>query len=327
MWALGVRSMRRRTRSGRDGLSLALGWHIWQGPSAGPDNCREIAPKAAQFFGNLPGQRDKRGVTVGRAELDSDRAERLAPDIVAHWTNLVHRCAPIVPRGRRPCAYGPWEGVLAEVSRRPPFVGAPAPGPLSLATRLMWSYGDLARPGWPPARSDFIAAALVFLEADVMLFGSGYTKRHLITRLRQPPLTPAHIARCDASLRRAVVEGTGLEEHRAYRKLAARMVCEGALPDLSDWLEAQAKGALLTWDRAGGEMIKALHGAQLTRQDRARLHQISFCAGARWGVVYPAMDCVMPARQTRGTLQGKRSFSAYLMLETIKARQKSQPAG
>ena len=88
---------------------------------------------------------------------------------------------------------------------------------------------DVAQPGWPGPRPDLIAFALAFLEADVMLFRSGYVKRHLIKRLQQSPLTSDDITRIDALLRRAVTRGSSLEEFKGYRILAAHLVVNGAL--------------------------------------------------------------------------------------------------
>lgn len=253
--------------------------------------------------------------------LFEDRETQLAPERVAAWADVVRRAAVGGAVGRRPCAYGPWSTAVSQMRDVPRVLVTQDADASALPDRLIWFYATLAQPGWACARRDFIEAALVFLEADVMLFRSGYAKRHLIRRLAQSPLSAEDIVRIEGLLKRAVLQGTGLEEHRAYRKLAARLVCEGRLPGLCDWLEGQARGAILTWDRATGAVVADLLSAQLSPQDRARLETTSFRLGAKWGLPYPSLDRLVPARHALRDAEAKRRFSAYLMVKAIRARQ------
>ena len=150
---------------------------------------------------------------------------------------------------------------------------------------------DIAQPGWPEPRSALIDFALTFLEADVMLFRSGYAKRHLARRLGQAPLTAADVARIEAVLRRATAGGAGLEEFRAYADLAARLVAEARLPGFEDWLVGRAEGAILTADRCDGRESR----------DIRRLAPLSEADLAGWqrlggpGVVWPGLDRLVDA--------------------------------
>lgn len=173
------------------------------------------------------------------------RASRLSPEAVARWTALVKAVARIVPPAKRPCSHDRWERALQDFARTPPFIGALDDRSRAAASDLSAFVADVAQPGWPDPRPDLIEFALTCLEADVMLFGSGYKKRHLIRRLQQSPLTGDQLARVDRLIRRAVTEGTGREENRAYRKQAAHLMWRGEVPGLYLWLEETAKGALI----------------------------------------------------------------------------------
>lgn len=101
---------------------------------------------------------------------------------------------------------------------------------------LMWVTEAVMRPSWPPQHRHLIDFALTFIEADVILFRSGYAKRHLAKRLQQVDLTDNDVARLSGVFQTRVNEGVGLEEFRAYAKLAAHLVCAGRLPGFEECL-------------------------------------------------------------------------------------------
>lgn len=169
-------------------------------------------------FGDISGQLRKRQEEA-RARLVADapdRALRLAPDIVERWTDVFREAADEIVPGERPCDYEPWRKAIAEVGPRHGL----EPDTF-ISSRALTFIADVAMPAWPEPRRDLIEFALVVLEGDVMLFRTGYAKRHLIKRLQQAPLTQTDIARLDVMLQRAVTRGTGFEEYRAWCKLAA----------------------------------------------------------------------------------------------------------
>lgn len=76
-----------------------------------------------------------------------ERAARLAPEVIDHWTRLIRRAVPHVGVGSRPCEYAPWVGALREARRVPSFVG---PQPLTHHQGypdLMAIAEDIAQPG------------------------------------------------------------------------------------------------------------------------------------------------------------------------------------
>jgi hypothetical protein len=189
-----------------------------------------------------------------------------------------------------------------------------------MSVALMGIAQDVAQPGWPEARSDLIEFALAFLEADVMLFRSGYTKRHLIKRLQQSPLSDAEISRVDVLLRRAVLQGTGLEEARAFRRLAARLCVQGYLPDLAEWLREQSHGAIVTFGRLGYRILEGF-----SEQDQVRLISRTGNWRPEWGVVYPLMNEVVPAGELLKEPDQQTKSTAFYMLDTIQNRVASEP--
>lgn len=171
-----------------------------------------------------------------KEQSDADIPRRL--DVFASgapegWTELVRRAQDHIKRmmlldpAERRCDYTPWQRALAAVGAH--------------HIDLM-SFADTAgRPPWPYDRQHLIEFALTFLEADLMLFRSGYTKRHLLDRLRQSDLTIGQIDRVVAILKRAVLEGSGLEEFRACCRTAAAL----NPPGLAVWLRSIASAAKL----------------------------------------------------------------------------------
>lgn len=176
----------------------------------------------------------------------------LNPDAAAYWISVLDRAEPVARAAdrKRPCDYAPWEAALnriAEVDKDWPNFGYPIrdPGPVD----LMHFAADAACPGWPEDHAHLVEFALRFLEADVMLFRSGYTKRHLLRRLRQARWNKAQTERAEALVRGAVQNGTGLEEHREFYRLTPRVITD----ELRDWLKDQADRAFLTLNDLDGE--------------------------------------------------------------------------
>lgn len=253
------------------------------------------------------------------------REQRLNPKDLAYWTKAVATVAPKITPGKRPCCTYQWVGVLHEYSREPPFIGKPPKYPTDLASRLMAFAEDVAQPAWQFPRSELIEFALVFLEADVMLFRSGYTKRHLIKRLQQSPLTEDHINRLERLLRRSITKGTGLEEFRAFRSLAGHLVVKGELGDFVNWVEETAQGAILTLDRADGPTTALmLEHFREGDPDTKLWSRVSFFGPAKWGLPYPKMSPAVRAGSRVKETHQQVKYSAYLMLSAILRRQSSE---
>ncbi|MBJ3763725.1 hypothetical protein ILP92_13290 [Maribius pontilimi] len=253
------------------------------------------------------------------------RAARLAPRKVTDFTKLVEHVGRTVKSEGRPCSYLPWKSALKEYSRVPPYTGKLPDDWHWLPSDLMNFAADIAQPGWPEPRADLIEFAITFLEADVMLFRSGYVKRHLIRRLQQSELSGDQVSRIDSILRRAVVQGAGMEEFRAFRKIAAHLCLLGHLPDLRQWLEEKSRGAILTIDRADGELFAKIMGsAELSEPDLNRALAVNFFGPSKWGVVYPEMRKVVRAGKLVKEPSQQIKHNAYLMLEAIRRREAAQ---
>lgn len=257
-----------------------------------------------------------------RAENEADAAARvlrLQADTIETWRQIMSLARPMIRSSRRPCDYHPWSNVLKELCEKPRFVGKLPPDMPYPDMALQHLAEDIAQPGWPEPRRDLIEFALTYLEADVMLFRSGYAKRHLIKRLQQSPLTDGDVSRIRVLLERAVTDGTGLEEARAYRKLAAHLVVADRLPGFDEWLAERAEGAILTWDRAAGPMwLDILASPNLTEKDISRLQKVNWFGPSDWGIVYPALREVVKAGKRLTEPGQHRARTAYYMLMAIK---------
>lgn len=163
-----------------------------------------------------------------RSDPDARRTWLLSQQSqAANWTSTLRRAGNIARaiRSERPCNYGPWQNGFRQI------------GTDWMDLSIFAS--NTCLPPWPNDCPSLVEFALTFLEEDPMLFRSGYTKRHFAKRLGQYPLNAVQIARIDTVFRRAVIEGAGLEEFRAYCKLAAKLRPDG----LEDWLIVKAAGA------------------------------------------------------------------------------------
>jgi hypothetical protein len=190
-----------------------------------------------------------------KERLDADmprRLEAFASGKPEAWTEIIRRAREDIekrglrdPSARR-CDYSPWTKALAAI-------GAEAIGLIGIAD-------DIGRPPWPEDRQNLIEFVLTYLEADPMLHRSGYTKRHLLDRLRQSKLSDAQTDRLVAVLQRAVQRGIGQEEFRACCRIAAALNPRG----LAEWLRPLASEAKLgRWNHLTGadqRMLPAGYG-------------------------------------------------------------------
>ena len=204
-------------------------------------------------FGDISGQLRKwqEEACLAREADAPDRELRLIPELVRSWTDVLREAAEIVEPGVRPCDYRPWVAAIGEAGQRHGLAAhqADLAPKTSFASRFRNFMEDVSLPAWPEPRRDLIEFALALLEADVMLFRSGYAKKNLIQRLKQSPLTDGDIIRIERMLRRAVIGGTGLEEYRAWCNLAAHLVAAGHAKDRA--LHARS-GQLTRLERADG---------------------------------------------------------------------------
>lgn len=271
------------------------------------------------IFGDISGQLRKwQEEARTRREADApDRALRLYPEIVESWTGVIREAADEIVPGESPCDYEPWRKAIGEVGPRHGF----APDTF-ISSRALTFISDVSMPAWPEPRRDLVEFALVVLEADVMLFRTGYAKRHLIKRLQQAPLTKTDIARLDVMLRRAVTRGTGLEEYRAWCKLAAYLVDEGYLGDLPAWLYPQAKGAFLNYSMADGRLAEQFNNSGLSDAEMRKLIGGIFRASSH-AVSWPNFSEITRVNGHFDTQEQRVKRNAWRMLDHIMRRVRS----
>ena len=291
--------------------------------TARPKTDRLYLLQASMVLGDISAQLRKwQDEARRRREADAPaRALRLAPEVVAHWQKQLEKAIPLVQPGRTPCDYIPWVTALSKAR------GAVPPKGLEDDPYAHWNYNndfksfveDIALPAWPDPRRDLMDFALLFLESDVMLFRSGYAKRHMIKRLQQAPLTQIDIARLDKMLRRSVLEGTGVEEYRAWCKLAACLVAKGHLGDLPAWLFPQAKGAFLNFSMADGRLAQQFWKADLSDADMMKLVGGVWRA-SRYAVSWPNFRTVIDTGGAIDSEEQRTKRNAWRMLDHIMRR-------
>jgi hypothetical protein len=216
-----------------------------------------------------------------RKAHEADRPRRLAvltSEAAGGWISVIDQALPLVEREtfRRPCDYQPWRAALQQLKApdqpeeiySPRFADADS-GLINFST-------DASKPGWPEAHRHLVDFALRYLEADVMFFRSGYTKRHLLRRLRQARLDQQQKARAVALIKRAVTQGTGLEEFREFCRLASKVMTD----ELRLWLAGQAKGVLITLDERYGRTV--WEWADFFSEKELKKLEFSFPAGHRY---------------------------------------------
>lgn len=265
------------------------------------------------IFGDFSGQLRKwqEEARARRVADAPDRALRLYPEIVERWTGVFREAADEIEPGGSPCDYEPWRKAIGEVGPRHGFEPD-----IFINSRALTFIADVSTPAWPEPRRDLIEFALVVLEADVMLFRTGYAKRHLIKRLQQAPLTQTDIARLDVMLRRAVTRGTGLEEYRAWCKLAAFFVDHGYLGDLPAWLYLQAKGTLLNQRMADGRLAEQFTNSRLSDTERSRLIG-GILRAPRHAVSWPDFSKIVKVDGGFDTSEQRVKRNAWRMLDQI----------
>ena len=150
-----------------------------------------------------------------------------------------------------------------------------------------------------------------------MLFRSGYTKRHMLRRLRQAQLNDNQIIRATVLIRRAVTCGTGLEEFREFCRLAVRLLDD----DLREWLMATAEGAFITVND-----FECSDYSQLEAFDSATHRKLT-----RYGLNFRPnyavrADFSLPIVKTAHlTADNKIRRNAWRMLRQIERTQASRP--
>lgn len=270
------------------------------------------------IFGDLSGRlRKLQDEARARREADApDRALRLYPEIVERWTGIFREAADEIMPGVSPCDYTPWEKAIGEAGLRHGFQSYHQDPSTGIVSRARHFIEDVSMPAWPEPRRDLIEFALVVLEADVILFRTGYAKRHLIKRLQQAPLTQTDIARLDVMLRRAVTCGTGLEEYRAWCKLAAFLVDEGYSGDLPAWLFPQAKGAFLNYSMADGRLAQKFWTSGLSDAELRKLIGGVFGASSH-AVSWPNFSEIIQVDGNFNTPEQRVKRNAWRMLDQI----------
>ena len=122
----------------------------------------------------------------------------LPPEQSRFWIDVLETALPLAgdPDPARPCAYGRWQKALDEAMRGVtswPQTGeydwpdADAPPPIPALSLMPFAW-HVARASWPPEHGHLVDFTLRFLEADVMLFRSGYLKKHLLKKQHLKPV-------------------------------------------------------------------------------------------------------------------------------------------
>lgn len=270
------------------------------------------------FFGDISRQlRNWQNEDRARREADApDRALRLLPDIVERWTDVFREAADEIGLGASPCDYKPWVKAIGEVGPRHMFKSYYQETSPCIISRAGNFIEDVSMPAWPEPRRDLIEFALVVLETDVMLFRTGYAKRHLIKRLQQAPLTQGDIGRLYIMLKRVVTNGTGLEEYRAWCKLAAYLVDDGHLGDLPTWLYLQANGAFLNYNMADGHLARQLNNAGLSDVEMCKLVG-GLLRASKYAVSWPNFSEIKKVDGSFNTQEQQVKRNAWRMLDLI----------
>lgn len=270
------------------------------------------------IFGDISGQlrRWQDEARARRAADAPDRALRLYPEIVERWASVFREAADEVEAGESPCDYAPWEKAIGEVGLRHGFQSYQQDPSTCIPSRARHFIEDVSIPAWPEPRRDLIEFALVVLETDVMLFRTGYAKRHLIKRLQHAPLAPNDITRLHVMLRRAVTDGTGVEEYRSWCKLAAYFVDEGYLGDLPAWLYPQAKGAFLNYSVADGRLAEQLTKSGLSGAEMRKLIG-GILRPSSHAVSWPNFSEIIEVNGKFNTPEQRRKRNAWRMLDQI----------
>ncbi len=175
----------------------------------------------------------------------------------------------------------------------------------------------ISRQKWPENSAHLVDFSLRFLEADVMLFESGYAKRRLLKRLRQAKLDLTQSKRVKALVRIAVIKGTGREEFKELCRLATKVLDAS----LHDWLTEQAEGAYITANDFTGDDIVNLE--QLDRASQRKLMRYGWNLQPNYAI-RPGMNFPI-IKTSEFTEQTLSSRNAWRMLRHIEFFEASRP--
>lgn len=247
-----------------------------------------------------------------RRQEEAERAGRAAqwaydtrPEAVAEALTLLNAVAAGLRRAdmKRPCDDGPW----LEACRAIEAISKPESRYDRYLSPVMRFAERFVQYPWTEPRADMIDYAIRFIEVDAMFFRSGYTKRHMANHLRHVVLTEGDVARLEAAFRARVTQGAGLEEFRAYARLAAKLVSEGRMPEFEAWVRETARGAVLnTRNVDPADFYRVLlFNPHLEERQRERVLR------GKYGVVWPELTELVPMRGVAKDEAQKIKRNAY----------------
>lgn len=248
-----------------------------------------------------------------RAGFEAQWAYDTRPEAVAAALSLLNAVAAGVRRGdmKRPCDDGPW----IEACRAIGVISKPESWHDRYLSPVMRFAERFVQNPWTEPRPDMIDYAIRFIEVDAMFCRSGYSKRRMANHLRQVALSDVDVARLEAAFRVRIVEGAGLEEFRAYTRLAAKLVVEGRMPGFEAWVRDQARGTVLSYDEVNEDFHRLiLLNPHLTEPQRVRVLQ------GKYGVVWPEVTELVPMRGVAKDEGQKIKRNAYRFESAIARR-------
>jgi len=289
----------------------------------GPQFCPEPLRNGTMSHLQRPINLDQRRPPFLRVDTSAKASDDAfaPPQVVAYWTDQIRRASHVFTpaHGAATCASGPWIAALVASRQqvRLPCAAAMLTTSACPGKQLMAFAWEISNLTWSTRHDDLIEFALSFLEADVMLPRSGYLKRQMILQLRDVSMDLAQNARARFLLRRAVVNGTGAEEFRAFKKLSRKLVKINAMPDWRDWLAAQAFGAVVCLrDLEHADKARALALAQ----DRNIALQRLLCAGRsgpELGMIWPGLSTFVSAQEDWNAPPEQVRRNAFYMLKAL----------
>ncbi|KMW58614.1 hypothetical protein AIOL_003592 [Candidatus Rhodobacter oscarellae] len=242
------------------------------------------------------------------------QAELRHVENATHWAGIIDRAESearaVSPP--RPCDYKRWtEAIARACGKDAVWLGSYWIIFGNNAEGLMAYTAMVARPVWPEEHQHLVEFSLRFLEADVMLFRSGYAKKNLLQRSRQARLSDDHKARLRQLVRRTLLQGTGMDEFREYCRMAVKLSPLGFEGELKEW----AAQAYLTTEIPGIELIKII--TQLDEKACERWVTRTRNRGARYYAV--RSDLSLPLVKVADLpVENKLWRSAWLMLQHLR---------
>ena len=120
------------------------------------------------------------------SDFNDPLAASTDPDRLEYWTGKMLLAAnKLSPEGRA-CAYGPWIAAFKEVGTTEANL-----------SEFRYIYEKVSSGSWQKRGPEWMEFALSFLECDVMMYRSGYAKRHFCDSFGKP--TWLLQISCDAS--------------------------------------------------------------------------------------------------------------------------------